>query len=247
MGKKVKFLDSCAPCITVSSWGPGGAGSAGGCADRKLSLCLGQAYMRRDGALTEPLVASSSCPGGFLDPAHGWTYEADGRLWPAAAGQVTRHDLVSEYKPAGTLRLISDMNMGMGMGGGRGWETVTYLNNPGEVYLPFLVLEKRVKLKGPGAQEARESWRAEEDLRSCVSAVITELMTARSKFPPFNSAHEGWGILREEMLELEREFMRKQSDKERPEAIKREAVQVAAMALRLILDCCNKGSHGYGK
>jgi hypothetical protein len=60
----------------------------------------------------------------------------------------------------------------------------------------------------------------------------------------FNSTHEGLGVLREEYLELEKEifFGEKEAKKEFPntyeqihkERIRKEAIQVAAMAVRII-------------
>ena len=64
---------------------------------------------------------------------------------------------------------------------------------------------------------------------------------AISKFPPFNSAHEGYAIILEELEELKAEVFKKQEDRSYP-AMKHEATQVATMALRFILDVCEKGS-----
>lgn len=61
--------------------------------------------------------------------------------------------------------------------------------------------------------------------------VTAELYRAVTKFPPMNTAHEGWAILREEVDEMWDEIKANRL----PEAIK-EAEQVAAMALRFIHD-----------
>ena len=63
--------------------------------------------------------------------------------------------------------------------------------------------------------------------------VAEELRRAAAKFPPFRSAHEGLSILEEEVDELVAEVRRKRSD---PEAMRREAIQVCAMAARFVLD-----------
>ena len=34
------------------------------------------------------------------------------------------------------------------------------------------------------------------------AAILTEALDARTKFPPFNSAHEGWAVLYEEVDEI---------------------------------------------
>lgn len=62
-------------------------------------------------------------------------------------------------------------------------------------------------------------------------SVVTELGEASRRFPAFNSMHEGWAILREEVDELWDEV--KGNDREKAVA---EAKQVAAMALRFIHD-----------
>ena len=62
-----------------------------------------------------------------------------------------------------------------------------------------------------------------------------ELHKARAKFDPFNSAHEGYAVLLEEVDELWHEI--KHGTKERQRS---EAVQIAAMAIRLLQDCCKE-------
>ena len=66
-------------------------------------------------------------------------------------------------------------------------------------------------------------------------------------FPPFNTAHEGYAVLLEEVDELWAEIKKKQGSEGRPEAIRKEAVQVAAMALRLILDTTDPSKKAYNK
>ena len=60
-----------------------------------------------------------------------------------------------------------------------------------------------------------------------------------NKFPPFHGAHEGYAILLEEVDELWENVKLNQDNEVRKEKIKEEAIQVAAMAIRLIHDCCN--------
>lgn len=69
--------------------------------------------------------------------------------------------------------------------------------------------------------------------------VVAELERAVRNFPPFNSAHEGFAVLLEELDELKAEVW-KSPTKRNPTAMRQEAVQVAAMALRFIVDCTNK-------
>jgi NTP pyrophosphatase (non-canonical NTP hydrolase) len=67
--------------------------------------------------------------------------------------------------------------------------------------------------------------------------VFLELERAISKFPTFNSTHEGYAVLLEEVDELWEEI--KQKEKDHP-AIREEAIQVAAMAIRFIRDVCDR-------
>lgn len=65
--------------------------------------------------------------------------------------------------------------------------------------------------------------------------VQDELKSAMGKFPPYNSAHEGWAVIREELDELWDEI---KNDKEwdAEERQMKEALQVAVTAIRFIYD-----------
>ena len=69
--------------------------------------------------------------------------------------------------------------------------------------------------------------------------ILKEYAFASGKFGSFASAHEGIAVLREEYLELEREVFKKNPD---DKLLEKEAIQVAAMALRFLIDVCNKAS-----
>lgn len=76
--------------------------------------------------------------------------------------------------------------------------------------------------------EAREVW-------GNVNALVElELVRATKKFGPFASAHEGYAVIKEELEELWDEIKSGQ-DKFR---MRDEATQVAAMAMRFLIDCC---------
>lgn len=69
--------------------------------------------------------------------------------------------------------------------------------------------------------------------------VEQELYRARVKFKRQNSAHEGYAVLLEEVDELWEEVKRKQVDRS-TQAMRKEAIQVAAMAIRFVLDVCDR-------
>ena len=65
--------------------------------------------------------------------------------------------------------------------------------------------------------------------------IIKELAAADHKYPPMAEAVEGLHTIKCELAELEREIMRKGFDQK---ALSKEAVQVAAMAVKFLRDCC---------
>ncbi len=68
-----------------------------------------------------------------------------------------------------------------------------------------------------------------------VNEAWIELVEARRKFPRFNSAHEGFAVLWEEVDELWDEVKQRSKSEIR---MRDEAIQVAAMALRFAADIC---------
>lgn len=66
--------------------------------------------------------------------------------------------------------------------------------------------------------------------------VERELNRAMRRFPPYQSAHEGIAVIREEYLELEREIFHGSGEKAYVEAI-----QLAAMATRYLVDIGTRG------
>ncbi len=65
-------------------------------------------------------------------------------------------------------------------------------------------------------------------------AVQIELAEARTKFPDFNSKHEGFAVLWEEVDELWDEVKTNH-----PHRAREEAIQVAAMAIKFLIDVCD--------
>lgn len=67
-----------------------------------------------------------------------------------------------------------------------------------------------------------------------IKRVREELTSAQCDFEKFNSTHEGYAVILEELDELWDEI-KTNGPQGRLQA---EAVQVAAMALRFLIDCC---------
>lgn len=66
--------------------------------------------------------------------------------------------------------------------------------------------------------------------------VIEELKTFLQHIPVFNSAQEGWAAIYAETEELWREIQRKHSDPNRTSRMRKEATQVAAMAIKFLIE-----------
>ena len=73
------------------------------------------------------------------------------------------------------------------------------------------------------------------ELLEALRAVSDEVQRAQSIYGSFHSAHEGYAVLLEEMDELKDEVW-KSPRKRDYEAMAREACQVAAMAIRLMIE-----------
>ena len=84
---------------------------------------------------------------------------------------------------------------------------------------------------------------AHSHFAACVDA---EIRKAESNFKPFNSAHEGFAVLLEEVDELKAEVWKNQSARNW-DAMYRECVQVAAMATRMAVDVIANSNRGHEK
>lgn len=74
---------------------------------------------------------------------------------------------------------------------------------------------------------------------SIMTAVQQEVDAARIAWPPFHSAHEGFAILNEEFDELKAHVWTNQKRRDLG-AMKNEAIQVAAMAVRFAEEVCDE-------
>lgn len=73
-------------------------------------------------------------------------------------------------------------------------------------------------------------------LRQALKEVENEVIQATSKYGPFNSTHEGFGVLKEEVDELWEEVKANAG----VIRLREEAVQVAAMGIRFMMDCAEE-------
>ena len=69
-----------------------------------------------------------------------------------------------------------------------------------------------------------------------ISKIKSEYESASKKFTKFNSTHEGYAVIKEEVDELW-DCIKSNADKK---AMEEESIQVAAMALRFLIDLCGE-------
>ena len=74
---------------------------------------------------------------------------------------------------------------------------------------------------------------------SAMGSVEAELARAIAEYPPMNSAHEAYAVLKEEVEEFWAE-VKKQPSAVDKEKMRKELIQVAAMAIRTIIDVIDK-------
>lgn len=70
--------------------------------------------------------------------------------------------------------------------------------------------------------------------------VLQEYLRARQKHAPMHGAHEGYAVILEEVDELWDEVRGWQPNDKRKEAMRKEALQVAAMALAFMVEVCGE-------
>lgn len=73
------------------------------------------------------------------------------------------------------------------------------------------------------------------DVETALRRIEGEYIKATSEFGKFHDAHHGYAVLEEEVDELWEEVKRKPKDTEK---MRKEAIQVATMAIRFLVDCC---------
>ncbi len=77
--------------------------------------------------------------------------------------------------------------------------------------------------------------------------VAIELGEATAHNGPFNNAHEGYAVLLEEVDELwDVVKLNPRKNPQRNAEARKEAIQVAAMAIRFVMDVCDKSDPQHG-
>lgn len=77
------------------------------------------------------------------------------------------------------------------------------------------------------------------ELKRVLTEVEAVVIVAEADWPPFNTAHEGFAVLLEEVDELKAHVWMNQK-KRNLTAMRLEALQVAAMAVRFALEVCSE-------
>jgi hypothetical protein len=80
---------------------------------------------------------------------------------------------------------------------------------------------------------------ADMEYHDAIKEIEAEAAKGRDIWGAFNSAHEAYGVLLEEVDELKAHVWMKQKDRDLP-AMRKEAMQVAAMALRFMIEVCDE-------
>ena len=75
------------------------------------------------------------------------------------------------------------------------------------------------------------------NLNSIQGLIQEEYKTASSKYPPFNSTHEGYAVIQEEVDELW-DLVKANKGIKGNQEFKKECIQIASMAIRFINDLC---------
>jgi len=77
-------------------------------------------------------------------------------------------------------------------------------------------------------------------LETLMKKIEMELNCAMQNYPPIRSYHEGYAVLKEELDELWDEIKKyKYNNPTNVDKIEKEAIQVAAITIRLVLDSKN--------
>ena len=74
-------------------------------------------------------------------------------------------------------------------------------------------------------------------IADAIALITEEAVGAMARHAPMSSPHEAYAVIMEEVCEFWDEVMKRKSNREPvPEAMRRELVQIAAMAVRALVD-----------
>jgi hypothetical protein len=74
-------------------------------------------------------------------------------------------------------------------------------------------------------------------MKRILTEILTEYELASSKYPQFHSTHEGYAVIKEELDELW-DMAKANKGLSGNSEMRKEAIQIAAMAMRFIKDLC---------
>ena len=77
------------------------------------------------------------------------------------------------------------------------------------------------------------------EAKDIAAEAAEELVKARRKFAGFNSAHEGYAVLLEEVDELW-DHVKTNQTKRNAKEMRKECIQIAAMAMRFAIEICDE-------
>jgi len=105
----------------------------------------------------------------------------------------------------------------------------------GEGYYRVKLMDGYGRAEMMVAKEAALPGQSDPVVAQALGEVQTELQAAVDQHGHFRSAHEGWAVILEELDELW-DIVRLKKSKRSPEAMRQEAKQVAAMAVKFMMD-----------
>ncbi len=119
---------------------------------------------------------------------------------------------------------------------------ITYMSTCGTFGLPSELCVLSISVTSLGSDRERERPPATFNMRdrAALLEVQEEISRARAQHGPFNSAHEGYAVILEELDELWEE-VRHRREARLAHRLRDEARQVAAMAIRFMTDVASRG------
>jgi len=120
-------------------------------------------------------------------------------------------------------------------------ETAEDMLHDGGVYVERIEKFVRDVTVNPNPETAQiEPLELNAKIVKSLADVREELTKAMKNWPAMNSAHEGYGVLLEEVDELW-DHVKTNQKKRDVDAMRKECIQVAAMALRFAIEICDEG------